>query len=245
MSIILDTNQYESLFSAITMIKDQCNDVNITSGIIRQRSDTEIVVYDIDLSDIIGDMDLPLVGIKLKADLLKMFVGNDDIEIDSNDDLYYVKDEFSKVSFVVPNKQFIENKFVEENELAQMFNFDDRTLVFKHNLSNKICERMRVIANNYEINAFTIEFLGDVATIKANNVAKDQMAILASDIPLEIPIKDKVCNIATNLLITEHDSELSFEMYSDGNNILISKVDSSIKGINYTIHNRTRLMEAE
>jgi len=245
MSIVLDTNQYESLFAAISMIKDQCTDINITNGIIRQRSDTEIVVYDIDVSDLLGDMNLPLVGIKMKADLLKMFVGNDEIEIDSNDDVYSIKDEFSKISFIVPNLQFIENKFVESNELAQMFGFGDRELVFTHNFSQKVCERMRVIANNYEIDAFTIEFNGDTATIKANTEAKDQVAVLASEIPLDIPISDRMCNIATTLLITEHDSELTFEMYTDGNNILISKVDSSIKGTNYTIHNRTRLMDMD
>jgi len=227
------------------MIKEQCTDINIISGVIRQRSDTEIVVYDIDISDILEEMNLPLVGIKTKIDLLKMFVGNDDIEINSNDEIYSIKDEFSKISFVVPNLQFIENKYIESDEITQMFDFEDRELVFTYNFSQKICERMRVIANNYEINAFTIEFLGDTATIKANTEAKDQTAILASNIPLDVPISDKICNVATTLLISEHDSELSYNMYTNGNNILISEVESSIKGINYKIHNRTRLMDVD
>jgi hypothetical protein len=227
------------------MIKEECTDIDVRSGMIRQRNNSEMVIFDIDASDLLQDMDLPLIGVKTKVDLLKMFVGNDEIELATDDERYSIKDEFSKISFVVPNVQFIENKFIEKTQLTQMFEFDDREIVFSHNFSQKVCERMRIIATNYDIDSFMIEFNGDFATMKANTESKDQSAVLVSDIPLDIHIEGKICNIISTLFITEHDSELRLNMYINKSGILFNEANTSMKGINYTIYNRTRLLDEE
>lgn len=243
MSIELDAAQYESFYAAISMIKDESTDIDIKDGVIRQKNDTEIVVYEMDLSDIITDITLPLTSIKPKSDLLKMFIGSNSIEIDSDEEKYSIKDDFLKLSFTIPNLNFVDNEFMSRDALMQVFNFEERQLIMSYTFSPKLCDRMRIIANNFNIKAFAVEFNGETATIRATPESKDQSAIIANDIPLDIPIENKICNITTTLLISEHDTDLEYKMYADGNNVLVSESSSAIKGIGYIIYNRTRLLD--
>lgn len=242
MSITLDANQYESFFSVISMIKDECTDIDIREGIIRQRNDTEHVIYELDLTDLIEQLNIPFSSIKPKIDLLKMFVGGDEIVLDSDDETHSVKDEFSKISFTATNLQFMDNKFIEASALTQIFNFDNLEPVFTYTFSKKVCERMRVIANNFSINSFTVEFHGETAMIKASPESRDQSAIIVDNIPLDFEISDKSCNITIMLTNFEHDGDLDLSMYADGNNVLASKSSSTVKGIQCDIYNRTRLI---
>lgn len=245
MRTVLDANQYESFYSVIAMIKDECTDIDIQGGVIRQKNDTEIVMYDLDLTDILDNMNIPISNIKPKIDLLRMFLGGDEIVIESDDEKYSIKDEFSKVSFTAPNRQFIDNQFYSRDNLTVIFNFAERDMIFSYTFSSKLCERMKVIANNFNIKAFNIEFNGDTAVMKASPESRDQGAIIANDIVLDTPIEGKTCNITTSALIPEHDSDLELKMYKEGGNVLSSESSFSIKGINGIIYNRTRLMEIE
>jgi len=244
MRISLDTNDYDSLLSMLSMIKDMCMDIDIHDGIIRQRSDNSYVMYEADLSDLIGKMTLPLLETKPKIDLMKMFLGSEEVIIEANEEQYSFKDDTLKISMIIPISQFVNNKFSSSDEAKQIFDFDNSQHLLSYTFSQKLCERMKIITNNFNIETFSIEFDGETASIKASPESKNQSALIVKDIDLDINISDKYANLTSLLFIPEHDGDLEYNMFIN-NGILTSKVSTSIKGINYNIYSRTRLMDFE
>jgi len=245
MSIILDSDQYESFYSVISLLKEECNDIDIRDGKICQKSNSHEIIFDIDLSDVLQGINLPFTVIKQKIDLLRMFVGSDNIEIDSDDEKFTFKDEFSKITIIKPNLQFIDNPYVENESLSQLFSWDQQEVLLTKSFSPKICDRVKIISSNYNINRFQLIFNGDDATMIAKTESNDQEAIIAENIPLELEVNNEECSFLITPFIVDHDSDLNFTVYSDGSQILITKVESSIKGIDFTLYCRTQFIPHE
>jgi len=243
MSINLDANQYESFYSIISLLKDECNDIDIVGGKIRQKTNSHNAIFDIDMTDFLEDINLPFTIIKQKIDLLRMFLGSDNIEIDSNDEFFTFKDNFSKITFVKPNLQFIDNPYMSDEEIANLFAWDEQTVLLSTNFSLKICERMKIIASNYNITAFTMLFNGDDAKLIATTDSNDQSAVIVDSIPLEVEIQNTYCNLQITPFIVDRDSETRLTCYfetAEQNAIIINKTETSIKEVDFTIYSRTQ-----
>jgi hypothetical protein len=104
---------------------------------------------------------------------------------------------------------------------------------------------MKIIASNYNIDRFLLQFHGDDAKLIANTESNDQSAIIANSIPLELQINNEECNLLITPLIVDHDTNLTFTVYSDGSQILINKSESSIKGVDFTIYSRTQFLHTD
>ena len=76
-TISLNGDQYGELLRIISLLKETCNDVDVRGGIIRQRSNDNSCIYEIDLNPLLEDINLPISNIKQKIDLFKIFVGQD------------------------------------------------------------------------------------------------------------------------------------------------------------------------
>jgi len=241
MSIVLTSDQYESFYAIVSLLKEQCNDIDIVNGKIRQKTNAHDAIFDIDLTSILQDITLPFTIIKQKIDLLRMFLGSDTVEIDSREDDFVISDNFSKISFVKPNLQFIDNPYMDDEEISQLFSWEDQTVLLSTTLSLKICERMKIIASNYNITAYTMLFNGDDATLIASTDANDQSAEIVNSIPLDMEISNNECNLQITPFIVDRDSDTNLTCYVDNNgSIIINKIQSEIKNIDYTIYSRTQ-----
>ena len=63
-TINIDKDQFAEILRCLSLLKDECNDVDIRGGMIRQRSNEKISVFEIDLSPIISDIDLAITDLK-------------------------------------------------------------------------------------------------------------------------------------------------------------------------------------
>jgi hypothetical protein len=104
---------------------------------------------------------------------------------------------------------------------------------------------MKIIASNYNINRFQLLFNNDTATMLARTESNDQEAIICNDIPLEIQIDNEECSFLITPFIVDHDTDLNFTVYTNGSQILITKVESSIKGTDFTLYSRTQFVSPE
>jgi hypothetical protein len=75
--ISLESEQYNDFIRCLTNLKDVCNDADIRGGIIRQRTNGNVSVFEVGINSIVNDMSIAIVDIKQKLDILKTFQGQD------------------------------------------------------------------------------------------------------------------------------------------------------------------------
>ena len=74
-TIVLETEEYNDFLRCLINLREICNDVDIRGGYIRQRSNDLTSIFEMDLTSLIGDSQIPITNLKKKLDLLKTFSG--------------------------------------------------------------------------------------------------------------------------------------------------------------------------
>ena len=72
----LSMENYEQFLRCLSILKDVCNDADIHGGILRQRTNDSANVFEINMTPIIRTLNIPLVNLKHKLDLLKIFLND-------------------------------------------------------------------------------------------------------------------------------------------------------------------------
>ena len=70
----LDSEKYATLIRSLSVLKDPCNDVVISNGIVRQRSTDAAAIFEFNLTSLVSDSSFIISNIKEKIDLLKIFL---------------------------------------------------------------------------------------------------------------------------------------------------------------------------
>ena len=101
--------------------------MDIRGGFIRQRTNGNVSIFEIDITPIVGDINIAIIDLKNKLDLLKMFQGQEvTIEITESTPgdpgNFVFSDQFSSLRVVLPSPDFVDNKFMREEELRSIFN---------------------------------------------------------------------------------------------------------------------------
>lgn len=241
----LTTEQYDSFYSSLCLLKEHVVDCDISNGTVRQMTDQRHAIFEIFLQDVIGNLNLPFITIKQKLDLLKMFVGSE-VEISSDATTFQVIDSYSKFIFTKPAANYINIPFMDEQNFNERFNFSRATLLVDIPVSEKITDRMKIIAATLNSLVFFVEFNGETGKMYARAESRDQSIDIIREMPLNEPIDDAVCNITTTQLIVEHDGELRLQLYHDPEaNIILNKTSGVIKSVPFNIYSRTTFLEED
>jgi len=239
----LDTVKYEEFLRILLILKDICNDVDIRDGFIRQRSNDSATVFEIDLTSIISDINLPISELKNKLDILKCFTGGE-VSISTDDESFMISDQYSLIKIKNPILEFMDNKFLTQEELSRVISPNQEDLIISTQISKKISDRMRVIASSFHINSVQTVFEGEVASISCSTQSKDNFAKFVNDI-----VSNKELNHSANLVITpfiiDHDGDINFEMFDSGNNVVINTFSTTIGSINLNLYTRASIVENE
>jgi len=245
----LTAEQFSEFLRCITNLKEECNDIDIKDGVIRQRSNDKTSIFQIDMSPILTeDVSMSISDVKKKLDLLKIFAGQEvNLEINTEGNGYFVfSDSFSSLKFMAPAYQFIDNKFMTEDELIAIFNLNEDAIILEHNLSSMITERIRVITTSFNIKAIQVEFAGETAMIKAGTQAKDQFAKFAENITTNVVFDRCSANLGVIPFSIEHDDEVEFKMYQDSNqDISLNTFTTKVGDCDMIIFTRSSLVQDE
>ena len=238
----LDSAKFEAFLRCLSLMKDICNDVDIRGGKIRQRSNDHSVIFEMDLTPLISDMDIPITKLKEKLELFKCFIGNDVDVVD--DEKYSIADQISLISFKRPLLTLIDNQFITEEEFGNLFTLDENDIILSYNIPTMVSERMRTITQGFNVNNVVVIFNGETAEITAKTISKDQFAKFVGDIVVE---DEKNCS--SNLIVTpfiiDHDGDMSFSMYEVRDGHSINKYSTSIGDVAINVYGRSSLVEAE
>lgn len=246
-TVNLTMEDYEQFIRTLSILKDICNDVDIRGGIIRQRTNDSANVFEIDMTPIIGTINLPLVLLKQKIDLLKIFMNqsgqNQSVHITCEDGgTSTFSDEFSTLTFGAPELEYMDNKFIPTEELESIFTLNEEDVILKTDFDQTISDRMRIIAASFNVNSTQILFEGENASVYMETQGKDQSAKILSNIILEQPMTCTSSLVNTPFII-DHDGKIELKMYNYAEQICSNKFVTGIQDIDITVYGRSSLIE--
>jgi hypothetical protein len=239
----LDYTKYDELLRVLLILKDICNDVDIREGVIRQRTNDSATVFEIDLSSILSNINLPISELKNKLDIFKCFSG-EEVSITSTDDSFIIADQYSMLKIKNPILEFMDNKFITQDELSRVISPAQEDLILSTQITKKISDRMRIVASSFHVNSVQTIFEGETASISCATQSKDNFAKFINNI-----ISNKELNHSANLVITpfiiDHDGDINFEMFDSGNNVVINSFSTTIGSITLNLYTRASMVENE
>lgn len=246
----MTSEDYNDFLRCLGNLKEICTDVDIRGGIIRQRSNDLTCAFEMDLTSLIGDAQIPITDLKKKLDLFKTFSGQPvTIEVDneSDDRKYIVSDEVSSIKITFPSLEFMDNKFMEEQELENIFTIEEDDLIIDDYFAHMVTDRIRIISENFNTAAVQVRFTGEVASINAATQSKDQFATFKKDINTNMVIENSISNLSTIPFSIEHDTDIEFKMYKEPgkNNVALNKISTELGSVKINIYSRSQIIERE
>lgn len=248
--IEFDSEDFNTFLRCLTNLKEICNDVDIRNGTIRQRTNDLTSVFEMDLTSLITNAAIPITNLKKKLDLLKTFAGNDvALEIEEgeteSDSYFTLSDDVSSIKFLFPALEFMDNKYMSEEERDNIFLLDEEEIMLNDSLSSVVSERIRIITDNFNTQSLQVKFSGNTAMITAATQSKDQTAKFKSDIPTNIEFDGEyTSNLSAVPFCIEHDSDLTFKMHKDPNqNLSYNQIKTDLGSVVINIYSRSALVE--
>lgn len=244
----LNAAEFNDFLRCLTNLKEVCNDVDIRDGFLRQRSNDKTSVFEIDMTPILPDITMAISDIKRKLDLLKTFAGQDvTLEIVDGDEGYFIfADTFSSLRFMSPSLQYIDNKYMSEEEMERIFVMNDDALILEYDLTSMITERIRVITQSFNTDAIEVIFQGEEASVRAATQAKDQFAKFVTDITTNVVLDGCSALLSTIPFGIDHDNEVEFKMFKDPEqDISLNKFETNLGDINMKILTRSAIVKDE
>lgn len=244
-NVSLESNKFGELLRCLSLLKDICNDVDIRNGIIRQRTTDHSSIFEINLQSLIGSVDIPLVILKQKLDLLKTFTDHEVI-INISDSAVTFSDEYSSLKLSSPKLDYMDNKFITESELSNVLIIDEENLLLSANIQKYISDRIRVITQVFNVRNVSVDFNGDIATLSSKTNSKDQSAKFMSGISVEKKFEAETCtNVVVDPFIIDCDSDIQFKMYMSTDNVCFSKFSTFISDVDINIYTRSLIDNKE
>jgi hypothetical protein len=245
-TVVVSGDDFKKFLRCLNILKETCNDVDIRGGVIRQRTNDTAGVFEINLSGILGDIDLPLLPIKQKIKLIEYF--SDDVKIETTVDpeptgKMIFSDSYSNIVFFKPDQSWIDNKFMSEADINNMFVLNPEDLVLECEIPKMILDRIRVTLQNFNADRITVLFNGEHANIFAK--AKHDSAKFLDNLVTNRQVECRTTIVPIPFLV-DNDSDLKLKMYNIGETSL-QKFELTVDDVDVTIYSRSiiRTLEGE
>jgi hypothetical protein len=237
---VLSADEYNEFFRIISIFADLCTDVDIRDGIIRQKINDHVSVFEIDLTPLIGTLSIPISNLKQKLELFKCFSGHE-VTINNDSSCYRFSDNFSSLVFLLPHLDLLDNKYMTEEDLSHSISALPEHLMLKTSLSKIISDRIRIVSKGFNTNSVTISLNNDKATISSSTTSKEQTAKFLSNIPTEQVVTCKT-NVSTTPFIIDHDGDILLQVFENENDKVLNEFKTTISDVNISIYCRSHLM---
>jgi len=247
----LSVEEYNDFLRCLSNITEICNDIDIKGGFIRQRSNDRSTVLEFDLTSILTTANMAISDIKKKYELLQIFSGQE-VSIVINEEQnetpgdFTISDNMSSLKFISPSSRFIDNQYMDQEELNRIFVTNPEELILDYEIQTKIADRIKTIAKNFNVKIIQVNIDGESASITSTTQAKDQFAKFVENVPTNMSLEDCSVNLSTIPFCIEHDTDLNFKMYKDSDqDISYNRVSTTIGSINVVAFTRSNILKNE
>ncbi len=241
--VTLETKDFSNFLRCLSALKGICTDVDIRGGVLRQRSTDKAVIIEMDLAPLILDCDISMSNVERKLALLKS-LSKQRVQITITDDETYFSGKRSTLRFKNPNRDFMDNKFMSNEEFSNIFTLKEEDLVLEHVVSKDISNFMKVTPSQFNVASFQVRFDGNVASITATTSGKEQHSEIEHGMLLKRPLKG-FSNIVTTPFLLDHDRDMLFKIYNVRETMCVDKFTTTIGKIALDVYCRSQLMEEE
>ena len=174
----IEKTKFSQFLKIISSLSKECVDVVIKDNKISQRNNSKSAFFCVSLDSIFDKpVDLLMSRIDKKVELLSSFKNqkvdvkfitdyDDKKEIKS----YTFKDDYSKLVFINPLEEHLNNKYIKESELKnKLLNIDESGSIFEHEISKFLIERIYSISKGLDVNSIDLEFKNGKAEFKMSS----------------------------------------------------------------------------
>ena len=251
-TVIIEVEPFIEFIKCLTNLKEVCNDADVRNGILRQRTNNHTSVFEVDLNSVFNNepnINIALTNLKQKLELLKSFQGQQvEVTINEPDDgtlgFYLFKDEHSSIKFVTPTMEFMDNKYMNEEELESIFPSSEDHLILENKMGMILTDRIKTVTHYFSIETILVEFNGEIATISASTPSKDQSAKFAEGIMMNEEIENSSTNISNVAFALDHEEEIEYTMLKDPNqNVALNRFKTRIGDIDISVYSRSQIVE--
>ncbi len=241
MELTIHPTDFSNFLRCLSLLQDDCNDVDIREGILRQRTNLRENIIEMDLTPLVSDYDIVLSNLKQKLPLLKGLSGHE-VKINSTDNSISFSGERSIFKFVNPRMDFLDNKFMSSQELAKIFTLREEDVILEYAISKETSKLMKVIQRQFHVISFQICFEGDNASIVSTTTSKDQYSGIERGIPIRRPLKC-FANVVVTPFLIDHDGDILFKMYNVQETLCVNKFKTLVGKISVIFYGRSQLIE--
>jgi hypothetical protein len=170
MDLTITREKFNNFLRSIKIMENACTDCDIVNGKVRQKTNSGHCIIEMDLNDIFtANCNFTISQLKQKINLLKIFEkddaagqgGQDDnVLYKDNDTTYIIADNISEITFRKPLKKFLDNVYIDDNEIVKKLNASDEDLLFEHTISANVGKRIKNVCEG---------FFNDVICCKVRN----------------------------------------------------------------------------
>lgn len=246
--IELPSENFSKFTSILNIVSKMCTDLTIKDGVICQSSDRRSSILNIDINDILGESTVLISGVSSKADLLEPFRRQSvDMYLEITGNHYSFNDNLSRLEFTKPIEEYLNNKFISQEELQSKLMVDKTGNIFEYQISKFLIERLTALQRGLAASTIRFEFSGnkvDIVVSASDNPSSTAVGKLVTveNINREV---DGICvfPIQPFLLGGDHvNVEGIFR--GDGENILL-KLNTDINEISINIWCIAKLVKCE
>jgi hypothetical protein len=245
-TMVMNDEQTENFFRCLSILRDTCVDADIKGGLLRQRTSDKTSIFEIDLTPLITEVDLPLSNLKQKLDLFKIF-SDTSVQLDVSDENFSFKDEHSILLFKTPVAEYFPSEFINENELNNIFTLSEDNLLIEKELSTVITDRIKIVTQVFNTPTVQVRFNGTVAAILANVQSKDQEAQFCDNIETNnIDVGNQSTQVVAIPFLIDHDTDIYFRMYSsDQPGVVFSKFSTQLGDVDINVYTRSAMLQED
>lgn len=244
----ISRDSFSKFVGVLKILQNHCVDCEVNQGKIRQATDDKTCFFDIDITNLIGEIDILLAQLKVKVSSFQTFEVDDFVEgageeiaFESDGKTYYINDPFTKMKIQNPGRKFLDNTFLSQEEKDKRINVSDDDLVMSVDMSAYIASRIKKICESFSNDVITCQVKdNDAKLILASNNQQN-----VADITSGIELHDEMPNCRFKLsylpFSLELNSDVKLRAYKKSSDIILVQFDMNYFDNPVTIYAQCRM----
>lgn len=249
-SIKIEREKFNAFINCVKLVVDSnCTDCDIEDGLIRQFSNDKRSIIKLNLTQLLGGMNLSLSMASQKVSLLKTFELDDTVEdeggsvaIEVDDHRIHFKDSFGHVHFSKPMKKMLDNTYVNDVTFDKKIVIDEEAKIIDVEIQNYIAKRrIKSICEVVKTDVISVKMNKSKASIDIDS--PDIKTTVVKDIKLLKEMPKSKFDILLLPFAMEANSTIKFKAYKNSGDKLLCQFDLVYYKIPVTIYMITQLQK--
>jgi len=239
MEAIIHANDFSNLLRCLSLLNCICANVDIKGGILRQKSDDEYSIIEMDLTSLVSDCDILIPDIKGKLPILKA-LSKQEIKISSSGSRISFSSVRSTLQFDNSHSNSPQHLFISSEELGKEFTLREEDAILEFSIKKETSTLIKVIASQFNLLGFQIFFEGNTASIIPTTTDRSQHFRIAHGIPIKAHMNCFSSVLARDLLI-DHDGDILLRIYKVREPLCINQFNAFIGKVMVRVYGASKL----